>query len=258
MSKILMASVASILVLTFAATMAAAQTSTTQYAVYNIATVGRGTLSVSGTINESVTPLGNGMSNYSLQVQSNMINTAFTRTLNSSLVFFPVLPAITNRSFSYSSPIYNYSITAIVNETGNTSVTVSGQSYNVTNFTYNATVSQYKYSSMVSGNASVFSNGLLYSAAFNDSYGQSFHVWLNSTNLPLNSSLSTTNSSSSSSSSTSSATTTSSSAATSLPVFAALASSAFIGVGAFALFQRHRKQISLGRHGSSGPSYQVD
>jgi len=252
-SKILMVSVTAFLIIMLAPAASAQSSSSTQFAAYNFSATWKGPPSISGFVNESVTPLTSGMSNVTFQIESNIMNTNVSRTLNSSYSFFPYFPTIPNRTFTYKTPINNYSITAILNQTGNGSVSFNGQNYTVTNYSYNANVSQYRYKAYVLGNASVFPSGLLYSSSFNDSFGQSVSVWLNSTNLSLNSTSNVTTTSTATMSST-----VSSSSSSAIVISGILAGSLFVGTGAFVLISRRRMQKTPGDHSNDRPAYHTD
>lgn len=240
-SKILMVSVTVLLIVMLAPMASAQSSSSTQFAAYNFSATWKGPPSIMGLVNESVTSVSSSTSNVTFQIESNVMNTNVSRTLNSSYSFFPYFPTIPNRTFNYKTPINNYSITAILNQTGNSSVSFNGQNYTVTNYSYSANVSQYRYKAYVLGNASVFPSGLLYSTSFNDSFGQSISVWLNSTNLSLNSTSNATMTTTSMVSST-----TSSSSSSAVVVSGILAGSLFVGTGTFVLLSRRRIQKTLG------------
>lgn len=228
--------------LVFAPIASAQSSSSTQYAAYSITGV-MASPSFSGiTINETVSPSStSGMSDWTVHVSAGPMNTSYTRTVNSSLILFPYLPNLPNRTFAYHNQFSNYSLNVNATKTGNGTVTLNGNSYTVTNYTFNATVTQHRYWMSVFGNASVFPSGLLYSVAFNDSLGQSLAVMLIGTNLPVNSSLV------SSTTSTSSQTTTTTSMTAAMIGGAAVI---LIGIGAFIAVSR-RKSVSQGTGGAN-------
>jgi hypothetical protein len=245
-SKMLVVSSVLIVLLTLVPISSAQTTSKTQFASYSITGVAMGPPSFPGiTINETVTPISSGMSNWTMDITVGHASNSFSRTVNSSVILFPYFPNVPNRSSSFTNEFYNYTLSVEATKVGNGTVTFNGTSQTVTQYTFNANASQHKYFMSVFGNASVFQSGLLYSATFNDSLGESFAVMLTGTNLPLNTPLYPTSTSSSSMTASSMTSTATSSSGTMVTGAAVL----LIGAGALAVVSMRKIEslITIGR-----------
>lgn len=161
-----------------------AQTTSPQFASYSVGGTVRGQ-SFYALVNESVAPSSaSGFSDLTLQITSAMQNLTYSKIVNSTDVIMPYFPTIANQSLTYQ--FHNYSITATIDQAGTGSVTFDGQTYTVSNFTFNVMVSGRTQTS-IQGSASVFPSGLTYTAEIVANGTNTVNVQLQSTNLPLTS-----------------------------------------------------------------------
>ncbi|MDG6905154.1 MAG: hypothetical protein JRN20_05135 [Nitrososphaerota archaeon] len=215
--------------------VAASTGGATQYATYSV-TATNSTSTYSATVNESITPSTNGMSDISLQLVTSLSNLSYSRLVNSTYAMFPILPISGNQSFSYQTQ--NYSIAFTLVETGSGSATVSGAQYTTTNYDFSVSGSGHSLQVSATGSLSVLPSGLVYSATVIANGTMSAHAQLVTTNLPL-------------------ASTSSSSSTMQKATIAGGTSAAVFGVGAL-VFYRHHKATHLSQAGKDKPLYHVD
>ena len=228
--------------------------STPQYVTYSI-TGNVGGHMFNATVNESVVNSSRtGFSRVTYQISTNSQNFSFSRIMNSSKVTWPYFPMIANQSLAYN--YRNITITASINQSGTGSVRFNDSSQQVSNFTFAVSASG-NFSSMmgnvssminssafnmtstrVSGNVSVFSTGLVYSASIVTHQNDTFNFLLLATNLPL-------------------ATSSSTSTATSSAVVVGGAGAAIL-VGAGAVVWYRRKNTAQDGTSAEKPLYHVD
>ncbi|HXQ92037.1 MAG TPA: LPXTG cell wall anchor domain-containing protein [Nitrososphaerales archaeon] len=226
----------SFLSLAMLAPAAGATTASSQYAAYSISG-NFGNHSITALVNETVAPSSSsGMSDLTLKIASSMSNFSYSKIVNSSGVMFPYFPTVANQSFSYQ--VHNYSISASIVQSGTGSVTFSGKTYSLTNYTFSVSGAKFGGSPMnATGGASVFPSGLVYSAWVRANASETIHVQLVGTNLPLDAS-------------------SGSSQTTSIAV-AGGAGSILAGVGAFVFYKRKNSTHKTNENGDK-PLYHVD
>jgi len=214
-----------------------------QYASYRISGTAENH-SFSAVVNESVAPSSaTGMSDVTLAIGSSTQNLTYSKIMNSSDVILPYFPTISNQSLTYQ--FHNYSISASITQAGSTSAGYNGQTYSLSNFTFNVSVSggnkmwASSQSPMgVTGSALVFPSGLVYSASIVANGTDVLSIQLLGTNLPLTSDPS-------------------SSITTTTVGVAGAAGSILVGVGAFVIYRRKNNSQSQGAN-ESKPLYHVD
>jgi hypothetical protein len=152
------------------------------YAVYSVQVTGNGT-SHDFSIKENVTPSStSGESIVSLVMQGTQSNFTYSRFVNSSLVIFPFMPAITGNNFSYAGASGN--MTANVAMQGTTQVTFNNQSYTMNEYTFSSTMNSVQGAYAMTGTVSTFPSDLIYSVVTGYNNTQ-ITAKLTSTSLPL-------------------------------------------------------------------------
>ncbi len=163
--------------------MASATQGNQEYVSYNVTlTNGMGTTSV--IVNESVTPATQGLSLVSISLSGNNTSLSYSRDVNSSSLLFPyMLPVIGNQSFSYGTS--GYSLRFSVNRTGYSQGTFNGTSYQLTEYSFVASLASSNGTVSASGQIYALPSSLVYSvdAVFNST--ASVSIKLLSTNLAI-------------------------------------------------------------------------
>ncbi len=139
----------------------AATSGATGYVAYDVhATTADGQKAAS--VNESVTASSTGgESILLLAVKSALTNFTYSHLINSSAEVFPYMPAIANRSFSYSND--SYSISAKITQVASSQVSFQGSSYTMSNYAISANFTGPKGSGSAQGTISAFPSTLVYS-----------------------------------------------------------------------------------------------
>lgn len=159
MSKKAFAISALALLMLLASGLGTAGAATPGYAVYNIQVSSTGhTHSV--TINETVTSTSNPASDdLILSLVSGNLTASYTRTINSSDVVAPFIPAISNQTFSTS---YNGStVSANIVKSGTSNLQFQGETQTLTVYSLSITAQMNGSSASASGTISTFQSGLL-------------------------------------------------------------------------------------------------
>lgn len=170
------------LVLVLAPIVQAGAAASSGYVAYGVQASSNGNQR-SFSVNESVSPSSRqGESILSLVVNSASTNVTYSHFINSSLVVFPYIPAITNRTFTYSND--SYTITASITQTGTSQVTFQGKAYTLSDYAFTATFTNAQGSRSAKGTLSAFQSGLVYSVTFS-SNATNVTATLTSTSLPL-------------------------------------------------------------------------
>lgn len=137
--------------------------SSSGYVAYSVHVTSNGSQQ-SFSLNESVSSSSNqGESIVSLMVKSASTNFTYSHLVNSSLIVFPYMPAITNQSFTISND--SYSITARIIQSGSSQVTFQGKAYTSNDYAFYANFTKGESSGNASGNLRAFPSGLVYSVA---------------------------------------------------------------------------------------------
>lgn len=168
------------LVLALAPTVHAA--GSTGYVSYNIQTSSNGNQR-SYSVNESVSQSSHsGESILSLIVKSASTNFTYSHLVNSSVVVFPYLPVITNRTLTYSNDSYSISIRLV--QEGTSKVTFQGSQYTLNVYAVSANFTDADFSGNANGTLATFPSGLVYTAAITLGKG-SLTATMTSTSLQL-------------------------------------------------------------------------
>jgi hypothetical protein len=155
---------------------------TSGYAAYSVRVTGNGT-SHDFTITENVTPSStSGESIVGLMVQGTQSNFTYSRYVNSSLVMFPFMPAITGDNYSYAGPSGN--MTAKIAMQGTSQVTFNNQSFTMNDYNFASTMNSTRGAYAMTGTISTFPSDLIYSVATSYNSTQ-VTAKLTSTSLPL-------------------------------------------------------------------------
>lgn len=143
-------------------------------------------------INETVQPATqSGFSIISLALTGSTSNFSISKLVNTTNIpeTFPIIPALTNESFSYSKD--NHTITGNIQSTGTSPINFGGSSYTGNSYSFFLTVTNSTGSNTtVHGTLLAFPSGLLDSAAILAN-GSSVTIQLVSTNIPLTYSIGT-------------------------------------------------------------------
>lgn len=170
------------LVLVLAPIAQASAAASSGYVAYSVQASSNGKQR-SFSLNESVSMSSHqGESILTLALTSASTNVTYSHFINSSLIVFPYIPAITNRSFTYSND--SYTITASITQTGTSQVTFQGKAYTLGDYAFTATFTNAQASRSTKGTLSAFQSGLVYSVTFG-SNATSVTATLISTSLPL-------------------------------------------------------------------------
>lgn len=163
--------------------MASATQGNQGYVSYNV-TLTSGTRTTSVIVNESVTPATQGLSLVSISLSGYNTSLSYSRDVNSSSLLFPyMLPVIGNQSLSYGTN--GYSLRFSVNRTGYSQGTFNGTSYQLTEYSFVASLASSNGTVSASGQIYALPSSLVYSvdAAFNST--ASVSIKLLSTNLAI-------------------------------------------------------------------------
>ena len=142
----------------------------------------------SGTINETVRPASqSGLVNLTLELGSSLGNFTYSRNTNSSALpeIFPVLPTLTNHSFSYQFQAITLNINLA--NTGQAPVTFNGTNYQATKYTVTFTAQNQTSTLQCNGTIIAMPSGLIYNAELTVNQTATISVTLLSTDLSLNS-----------------------------------------------------------------------
>jgi len=137
-------------------------------------------------VTESVSPTGQtDFIDLTLSLSSESTNFTYSKVVNSSSLpmLFPYLPGLTNQSFSYA--MQGISISASLDNTGQTPVTFNDNTYQATKYLVSLSVTNNSKVVSAQGNIVSMPSGLIYSVqlSFNQ---QSVELTLISTDLELN------------------------------------------------------------------------
>lgn len=172
-----------IVVLSLVAFASLTQATSTYYVSYGINYKGP-SASESYVINESATPTSNlNFSVLTLAIAGQAWNLTYSESVNSSRVFYPYVPAITNRSLSYSG--HGFSVTVTLTDLGSTSILFGGKSYSGVLYSFTGKSSFNRTAFAVDGNLTAFPSGLLYSLDTSLNGTAELSATLLSTNLAL-------------------------------------------------------------------------
>jgi hypothetical protein len=131
------------------------------YAVYSVQASYMGT-SHSFTVNESVSATPNvGFDKLVLTVMSGNTTFSYSRPINSSLTVSPMLPSITNQTFSYATGSTQVSVSILKN--GTSPLQFHGSSYSLTSYSIKAAASSNGTTENVGASLLTFPSGLVYS-----------------------------------------------------------------------------------------------
>jgi hypothetical protein len=115
-----------IVLLSLGAFAALTQAASANYVSYSVNSKGPG-VSENYVINESVTPTSNpNLSVLTFAIAGQTWNLSYSQSINSSKVFYPYVPGITNRSLSYSA--HGYSVTVTLTDLGSAGILFGGRS----------------------------------------------------------------------------------------------------------------------------------
>lgn len=187
------------------------------------------------TLNESVAPTSNQVSSqFVLKAVANGWNFNYSRSINSSLVLFPFVPAISNQSFAIARG--QNDVWASVAQNGTVPLTFQGSTYVLTSYEFSAHFAANGSTGFVTGVLYTFPSGLVYSLKANGDGMSSVAVTLLSTSLPLKAGTSSTSALQMAS--------------------AGLGAGAIVSVVLLSLGIRHKRQAS--RSDEKKPDYWVD
>lgn len=139
------------------------------------------------TVNVTSAPSSNPkLDNVLLQIVGSSLNLSYSKAINATTQVFPMIPAISNQSFSYSAN--STSVSLKVAQNGSSTTQFQGRSYTLTSYSLTAAVSYGNYSATVLGALDTFPSGLVYSLKGSTAAGSySFALTLKATSLALDS-----------------------------------------------------------------------
>jgi len=138
-----------------------ASAATPGYAAYSVHISYMGT-SHAITVNESVSATSNAKyDQLLLSIISGNSTFSYSRSINSSLNVSPLLPSVTNQSFSYASG--STSVTLSILKNGSIPVQFQGKGYDLTSYALSAKINSNGTTEAISGALSTFPSGLIYS-----------------------------------------------------------------------------------------------
>jgi hypothetical protein len=142
---------------------------------------------LSATVNETVSPNSEpGFVNLTLALGSSLGNFSYSKDTNASSLpeIFPIMPTLTNQSFSYQLKEISFNINLA--NIGQVPVTYNGTSYQATK--YAVTFAAENQSNSIQGNGTITSmpSGLIYNAELSLNQTATISIMLQSTNLSLN------------------------------------------------------------------------
>jgi hypothetical protein len=138
----------------------ASPTTTTGFAVYKVQLTSMG-VTQSFTVNESISPTPNvSYDKLTIGVVSGSTEFNYSRSINSSLDVAPLIPAITNQTFSYKSASSSASVAVAKN--GTVPVAFHGASYKLASYSVVASFVVNGTSEKINGALEAFPSGLVY------------------------------------------------------------------------------------------------
>lgn len=138
-------------------------------------------------VTESVSPTGQpDFIEVALSLSSELTNFTYSRVVNSTSLpmIFPYLPGLTNQSFSYS--MQGISISASLDNTGQTPVTFNDNIYQATKYLVSFSATNNSKTVSAQGNIVSMPSGLIYSVQLSFNQQSSVDLTLISTDLELN------------------------------------------------------------------------
>jgi hypothetical protein len=136
------------------------------------------------TLNETVSPTNQaGLSSLTVQLLSNDRNLSYSRIVNSSMNFFPYLPALNNQSLSYGSQ--GFAVHLNLSKVGTSSTSFGGKPYQLTNYLLNVSATSMASKVSANGELKTAPSGLIYSLFLQLNQTSSIQLQLTATNLSL-------------------------------------------------------------------------